>query len=81
MILERMIFKMPRKINYEQKLSELQEKIEKKQNEIRELRTTYNNLKAQKEQANQQVIFEEIAARNLSTDQVLEALRNLQSQQ
>jgi len=72
---------MPRKINYEQKLAELQEKIEKKQNEVRELRTTYNNLKAQQEQANQQVIIEEMVSRNLSMDQVLEAIRNMQPQQ
>ena len=72
---------MPRKINYEQKLAELQDKIEKKQNEIRELRTTYNNLKAQQEQANQQVIIEEMVSRNLSMDQVLEAIRNMQPQQ
>jgi len=76
-----MIFAMPRKINYEQKLAELQEKIEKKQNEVRELRTTYNNLKAQQEQANQQVIIEEMVSRNLSMDQVLEAIRNMQPQQ
>ncbi len=72
---------MPRKINYEQKLAELQDKIEKKQNEVRELRTTYNNLKAQQEQANQQVIIEEMVSRNLSMDQVLEAIRNMQPQQ
>ncbi len=76
-----MIFAMPRKINYEQKLAELQDKIEKKQNEVRELRTTYNNLKAQQEQANQQVIIEEMVSRNLSMDQVLEAIRNMQPQQ
>ena len=72
---------MPRKINYEQKLAELQDKIEKKQNEVRELRTTYNNLKAQQEQANQQVIIEEMVSRNLSMDQVLEAIRNMRPQQ
>ncbi len=72
---------MPRKINYEQKLAELQDKIEKKQNEVRELRATYNNLKAQQEQANQQVIIEEMVSRNLSMDQVLEAIRNMQPQQ
>ena len=72
---------MPRKINYEQKLAELQDKIEKKQNEVRELRTTYNNLKAQQEQANQQVIIEEMVSRNLSMDKVLEAIRNMQPQQ
>ena len=72
---------MARKVNYEQKIAELQEKIEKKQNEIRELRTLYSNLKAQQEQANKQVILEEMEALNLSTDQVLAAIRNLQSQQ
>ncbi len=72
---------MPRKINYEQKIADVQAKIEKKQAEIRELRSAYNALKAQQEQVDKKVILEEMEARNLTTDQVLEAIRNMQPQQ
>lgn len=71
---------MARKANYDQKITDLQTKIEKKQAEIKALRAEYNNLKNQQAGEAKKAVLEEMAARNISVDQVLEAIRNMQPQ-
>lgn len=72
---------MARKANYDQKIADLQNKIEKKQAEIKALRAEYNNLKSQQSEEAKKAVLEEMAARNISVEQLLEAMRNMQPQQ
>ena len=71
---------MAKKANYEQKIEAVQEKIAKKQAEIKALRDEYNKLKAQQAGELNKAVLEEMAARNLSAEQVLEAIRNMNAQ-
>ena len=67
----RRIDKLARKVNYEEKISALEAKIEKKHNEIKALKTQLSELKAKKADGDYKELTEYMMANNLTAAEVL----------
>ena len=62
---------MPRALNYEKKLAEIEAKIAKKTEEIKALREQMNNLKAQQSKNSYKELLDAIAAKGLTVEEVI----------
>ncbi|MBP3780287.1 MAG: protein kinase [Selenomonas sp.] len=62
---------MARKANYEEKINAIEEKIAKKQEEIKVLKAQLNEIKAKKAQDDYKELTEYMSANNLSAAEVL----------
>ena len=62
---------MARKANYEEKINAIEEKISKKQDEIKALKAQLSEIKAKKAQDDYKVLTEYMTANNLSAAEVL----------
>ena len=62
---------MARKANYEEKISAIEAKIEKKQNEIKALKSQLSELKAKKASDDYQELTEYMQVDNLTVEEVL----------
>ena len=58
------------------KITALENKIEKKQGEIKKLREQLAEIKAKKDQADNKALFEYMEKNNLSAEDVLGAIKN-----
>lgn len=67
---------MARKVNYEEKISAVEAKIEKKQNEIKALRAQISELKAKKAKNDYQELTEYMLANNLTAEEVLACIKD-----
>ena len=67
---------MARKTNYSEKISALEEKIEKKQGEIKALKAKLSELKAQKAKYDYQELTEYMQANNLTAEEVLACIKD-----
>lgn len=66
---------MARKANYEEKISTIEAKIEKKHNEINTLKFQLNELKAKKAEGDYKELTEYMHANNLTAKEVLVAIK------
>ena len=66
---------MARKANYDEKISAIEAKIEKKQNEIKALKSHLNELKAKKASNDYQELTEYMQANNLTAAEVLASIK------
>lgn len=66
---------MARKANYEEKISALEAKIEKKQAEIKSLKSALNDLKAKKAEDDYRELTEYMQANNLTAAEVLASIK------
>lgn len=66
---------MARKANFDEKISVLEEKITKKQAEIKALKSQLNEIKAKKAQDNYKELTEFMAANELTAADVLELIK------
>ena len=66
---------MARKANYEEKISALEAKIEKKHNEIKALKSQLNELKAKKADDDYKELTEYMMANNLTVAEVLASIK------
>ena len=66
---------MARKANYEEKISALDAKIEKKHNEIKALKSQLNELKAKKADDDYKELTEYMMANNLTVAEVLASIK------
>ena len=66
---------MARKANYEEKISAIEAKIEKKQNEIKALKSQLGELKAKKASDDYKELTEYMAANNLTAEEVLASIK------
>ena len=66
---------MARKANYEEKISVLEAKIEKKHNEIKALKSQLNELKAKKADDDYKELTEYMMANNLTVAEVLASIK------
>ena len=62
---------MARKANYEEKINAIEEKIAKKQDEIKALKAQLSDIKAKKAQEDYKELTEYMTANNLSAAEVL----------
>jgi len=62
---------MPRALNYEKKLADIEAKIAKKTEEIKALREQMNNLKAQQSKNSYKELLDAIAAKGLTVEEVI----------
>jgi len=62
---------MARKVNYEEKISAIMAKIEKKHHELKSLKDTLKDLKAQKADLDNQELIEYMQASNLTAADIL----------
>ncbi len=67
---------MARKANYDEKISALEAKIEKKQGEIKALKAQVSELKAKKAEEDYKDLMEYMLANNLSAEEVLACIKN-----
>ena len=67
---------MARKVNYEEKISALEAKIEKKQDEIKALKGKVSELKAKKAKSDYQELTEYMIANNLTAEEVLACIKD-----
>lgn len=67
---------MARKANYDEKISALEAKIEKKQGEIKTLKAQVSELKAKKAEEDYKDLMEYMLANNLSAEEVLACIKN-----
>ena len=67
---------MARKGNYEEKISALAAKIEKKQDEIKALKVKVSELKAKKAKSDYQELTEYMLANNLTAEEVLACIKD-----
>ena len=67
---------MARKANYEEKISALEAKIEKKQSEIKALKAKAAELKAQKAKYDYQELTEYMRANDLTAAEVLACIKD-----
>jgi len=66
---------MARKANYEDKITALEAKIEKKQTEIKTLKAKVSELKAKKAKDDYQELTEYMLANNLTAEEVLASVK------
>ena len=66
---------MARKVNYEEKISALEAKIEKKHNEIKALKSQLSELKAKKADGDYKELTEYMMANNLTAAEVLASIK------
>ena len=66
---------MARKANYEEKISALEAKIEKKQGEIKTLKAKVNELKAKKAEGDYKELTEYMLTNNLTAAEVLASIK------
>ena len=66
---------MARKVNYEEKISALEAKIEKKHNEIKAIKTQLSELKAKKADGDYKELTEYMVNNNLSAAEVLACIK------
>jgi SMC interacting uncharacterized protein involved in chromosome segregation len=66
---------MARKANYEEKISAIEAKIEKKQNEIKALKAQLNDLKAKKADGDYKELTDYMLANNISAEEVLAKIK------
>ena len=66
---------MARKANYEEKISALEAKIEKKHNEIKAIKSQLNELKAKKADDDYKELTEYMMANNLTAAEVLASIK------
>ena len=67
---------MARKANYDEKISVLEAKIEKKQSEIKALKAQVSELKAKKAKNDYQELTEYMLANNLTAEEVLACIKD-----
>ena len=66
---------MARKANYEEKISAIEAKIEKKQEEIKKLKSQLSSLKTKKADGDYKDLIEYMLANNISAKEVLEKIK------
>lgn len=66
---------MARKANYEEKISAIEAKIEKKQNEIKALKSQLGELKAKKAEDDYKELTEYMQANDLTAEDVLASIK------
>ena len=66
---------MARKANYEEKISAIEAKIEKKQEEIKKLKSQLSSLKTKKADGDYKDLTEYMLANNISAKEVLEKIK------
>ena len=66
---------MARKANYEEKISAIAAKIEKKQNEIKALKAQLSDLKAKKADGDYKDLTDYMLANNISAEEVLAKIK------
>ena len=66
---------MARKANYEEKIATLQAKIAKKQEELKTLKAQLEEVKTKKAQQDYKVLVEYMEQNNLTTEDVLGAIK------
>jgi len=66
---------MARKANYEEKISAIAAKIEKKQNEIKALKAQLSDLKAKKADGDYKELTDYMLANNISAEEVLAKIK------
>lgn len=66
---------MARKANYEEKISAIEAKIEKKHNEIKALKKQVDELKSKKASDDYKELTEYMLANNLSAEEVLASIK------
>ncbi|BAL83679.1 hypothetical protein SELR_19710 [Selenomonas ruminantium subsp. lactilytica TAM6421] len=67
---------MARKANYDEKISALEAKIEKKQREIKALKAQVSDLKAKKAENDYKELTEYMLANNLTAEEVLACIKD-----
>lgn len=66
---------MARKANYEEKISAIEAKIEKKHNEIKALKSQLSELKAKKAEGDYKELTDYMQSNNLTAEEVLAAIK------
>ena len=66
---------MARKANYDEKIKAIEEKIEKKSNELKALKAQLMELKSKKAQDDYQELMDYMKANNMSAGEVLSKLK------
>lgn len=66
---------MARKTNYDEKIAALEDKIAKKQEDIKKLKATLNELKNKKIAVDNQELMEYMQQNNLSASEVLASIK------
>ncbi|MBO6202312.1 protein kinase [Selenomonas ruminantium] len=66
---------MARKANYDEKIKAIEEKIEKKSNELKSLKAQLTELKSKKAQDDYQELMDYMKANNMSAGEVLSKLK------
>ncbi len=66
---------MARKANYEEKIKAIETKIEKKQEEIKSLKSQLNSLKTKKSEGDYKELTEYMLANNISAEEVLAKIK------
>ncbi|MBE6093113.1 MAG: protein kinase [Selenomonas ruminantium] len=66
---------MARKANYDEKIKAIEEKIEKKSNELKSLKAQLTELKSKKAQDDYQELMDYMKANNMSAGEVLNKLK------
>ncbi|SEA07332.1 protein kinase [Selenomonas ruminantium] len=66
---------MARKANYEEKISAIEAKIEKKHNEIKALKSQLSDLKAKKADGDYKDLTDYMQANNISAEEVLAKIK------
>jgi septation ring formation regulator EzrA len=66
---------MARKANYDEKIKAIEEKIEKKANELKSLKAQLTELKSKKAQDDYQELMDYMKANNMSAGEVLSKLK------
>ena len=66
---------MARKANYEEKIKAIEVKIEKKQEEIKALKSLLNSLKTKKSEGDYKELTEYMLANNISAEEVLAKIK------
>jgi len=66
---------MARKTNYDEKIKAIEEKIEKKSNELKSLKAQLTELKSKKAQDDYQELMDYMKANNMSAGEVLSKLK------
>ena len=66
---------MARKANYDEKIKAIEEKIEKKSNELKSLKAQLTEIKSKKAQDDYQELMDYMKANNMSAGEVLSKLK------
>lgn len=74
-VIYRRCFVMARKANYEEKISAIEAKIEKKHNEIKALKSQLSELKAKKAEGDYKELTDYMQSNNLTAEEVLAAIK------